>query len=108
MSDRWVFLAAFLTLVLTVAGAFAIPEFLVYQLLTSIIFLVIALLVFFGEDEFPYMLGIIAPILWWILSFLVGGLSETSRDCWLLWVGGQPQRWERHCTVWRSSWASCS
>jgi hypothetical protein len=89
MSDRWVFLAAFLTLVLTVAGAFAIPEFFVYQLLTSMIFLVVALLVFFGEDEFPYMLGMIAPILWWIFSLLVGGLFGDLKEL-LAFVGGRP------------------
>jgi hypothetical protein len=73
MPDRWVFLAAFLTLVLVVASAFTIPEFFVYQLLTSTIFVVIAVLVFFGEDKFPYMLGMIAPILWFIFSLLTGG-----------------------------------
>ena len=64
MSDRGVFLAAFLTLVLVVASAFALPELFVYELLKSTIFVVIAVMVFFGEDKFPYMLGMIAPILW--------------------------------------------
>jgi hypothetical protein len=72
MSDRGVFLAAFLTLVLVVAGAFSIPQFFVYELVTSIIFVVIAVMVFFGEDKFPYMLGIVAPIIWLIFSFLTG------------------------------------
>jgi len=72
MSDRSVFLFSFLTLVLVVAGAFSIPQFFVYELVTSIIFLVIAVMVFFGEDKFPYMLGIVAPILWFIFSFLTG------------------------------------
>jgi hypothetical protein len=73
MSDRGVFLAAFLTLVLVVASAFAIPERFVYELLTSTIFVVIAVMVFFGDDKFPYMLGMIAPILWFIFSLLSGG-----------------------------------
>jgi hypothetical protein len=72
MSDRWVFLAAFLTLVLIVAGAFAIPQFFVYELLTSSVFVVVAVMVFFGEDKFPYMLGIMAPILWFIYRLLGG------------------------------------
>jgi len=72
MPDRGVFLAAFLTLVLVVAGAFVIPEFFVYELLTSTVFVVIAVMVFFGKDKFPYMLGMIAPILWFIFSFLTG------------------------------------
>ena len=83
MSDRSVFLFSFLTLVLVVAGAFSIPQFFVYELVTSIIFLVIAVMVFFGEDKFPYMLGIVAPILWLIFSFLtgefVGDLSAVLR-----------------------------
>jgi len=73
MPDRGVFLAAFLTLVLVVAGAFAIPEFFFYELLTSTIFVVVAVMVFFGEDKFPYMLGMIAPILWFIFRLLTGG-----------------------------------
>lgn len=76
MSDRGVFLAAFLTLVLVVAGAFAIPEFFIYELLTSTIFVVIAVMVFFGEDKFPYMLGMIAPILWFIFRLLIGGFTR--------------------------------
>ena len=73
MSDRGVFLTAFLTLVLVVASAFAIPELFVYELVTSTIFVVIVVMVFFGEDKFPYMLGMIAPILWFIFSLLTGG-----------------------------------
>jgi len=74
MSDRGVFLAAFLTLVLVVAGAFVIPEFFVYELLTSTIFVVIAVMVFFGEDKFPYMLGMVAPVVWILFRLLTGGL----------------------------------
>jgi hypothetical protein len=72
MSDRGVFLAAFLTLVLVVAGAFALPELFIYELLKSTIFVVIAVMVFFGEDKFPYMLGMIAPILWFVFALLTG------------------------------------
>jgi hypothetical protein len=72
MSDRWVFVTAFTTLVLVVAGAFVIPQFFVYELLKSLIYLVIALMVFFGEDKFSYMLGIVVPPLWFILDILLG------------------------------------
>lgn len=89
MSDRGVFLAAFLTLVLVVAGAFAIPEQFFYHLLTSTIFVVIAVMVFFGEDKFPYMLGMIAPVLWIIFSLLSGGFF---REFWVLarFLSGRP------------------
>ena len=75
MSDRWVFLTAFTTLVLVVAGAFVIPQFFAYELFKSLIYLVIALMVFFGEDRFSYMLGILVPPLWFILDILLGEFS---------------------------------
>jgi hypothetical protein len=81
MSDRGVFLAAFLTVVLIVAGAFAIPEFFVYELLTSTVFVVIGVMVFFGDDKFPYMLGMIAPVVWIVFKLLVG---ELFRDLHVL------------------------
>src|SRR5271170_4991398 len=74
MSDRGVFLAAFLTLVLIVASAFALPQLFIHELLTSTIFVVIAVMIFFGDDKFPYMLGMVAPIVWIILSLLTGRL----------------------------------
>lgn len=73
MSDRGVFVTAFLTLVLIVASAFALPQLFIYELLTSTIFVVISVMVFFGDDKFPYMLGIIAPLIWFVFSFLTGG-----------------------------------
>jgi hypothetical protein len=75
MSDRGVFLAAFLTLVLVVASAFTVPELFVHELLTSAIFVVIAVMVFFGEDKFPYMLGTVAPIFWIIFGVLTGAFA---------------------------------
>lgn len=77
MSDRWVFLTAFLTTVLVVAGAFVIPELFFYELLQSLVFVAIAVMVFFGEDRFSYMLGIVAAPLWFILDILMG---EFFRD----------------------------
>jgi hypothetical protein len=91
MSDRWVFLTAFLTVVLIVAGAFVIPEFFAYELVKSLIYLAIALLVFFGEDRFSYMLGIVVPPLWFILDILLG---ELFGDFSILFgfVTGKPSR----------------
>ena len=73
MSDRWVFLFAFLTVIAILAGAFAIPRYFTFELLKSLIFLAIALMVFFGEDRFSYMLGMVAPILGFVLNVLLGG-----------------------------------
>lgn len=82
MSDKWVFLTAFLTLIVVVAGAFAMPNYFTFELLKSLIFLAIALMVFFGEDRFSYMLGIIAPPLWFILHILLGGFFGEIKGLW--------------------------
>jgi len=73
MSDRWVFLVSFLTVIVILAGAFAMPHYFSYELLKSFMYLAIALLVFFGEDRFSYMLGIVTPPLRFILAILLGG-----------------------------------
>ena len=72
MSNRWVFLAAFLTTVLIVAGAFSLSQFFFFELAKSVIFMAVAMLVFFNEDRFGYMLGIIFPPLWFLVDILVG------------------------------------
>ena len=82
MSDRWIFVTAFLTVVLIVASAFAIPQLFAFQLLLSSIYLVISLLVFFGEDRFSYMLGIVTPPLWFVLDILLGGFFSDFRVLW--------------------------
>jgi hypothetical protein len=73
MSDRWLFLMAFLSLVTIVAGAFVVPQLFVLRLLQSLIFVVIVVMVFTGEDRYSYMLGIVAPILGFLLAMLLGG-----------------------------------
>jgi hypothetical protein len=76
MSDRMIFVVAFTTAVLVIAGAFALPELFFFELFKSVIYLVIAVMVFFGEDQYSYMLGMIAPLLWFILDILLGGFSS--------------------------------
>lgn len=82
MSDRGVFVVAFLTVVLIVAGAFAIPEYFPYELLKSLMFVVIAVMVFFGDNKYGYMLGIIAPILGILLNILLGGFFNEFSVLW--------------------------
>lgn len=75
MSNRWVFLAAFLTATLMVAGAFALPQFFYFELAKSSIFIALGVLVFFGENRYSYMLGTIFPPLWFLVDILVGGFG---------------------------------
>lgn len=72
MSNRWVFLSAFLTAVLIVAGAFTLSQFFYFELTKAIIFVAIAMLVFFNEDQYGYMLGIVFPPVWFIVDILLG------------------------------------
>lgn len=72
MSNRWVFLTAFVTMVLIVAGAFSLSQFFFFELAKSVIFMAVAMLVFFNEDRFGYMLGIVFPPLWFLVDILVG------------------------------------
>ncbi len=76
MSDRGVFVAAFLTVVLIIAGAFVLPQFFYFELAKASIFAAIGILVFFGEDRYSYMLGILAPIYWFLAEFVVGALTR--------------------------------
>ena len=73
MSDRGVFVVAFTTVVLIGGGAFAIPQFFPFELLRSLIFVAIAILVFFGENQYSYMLGILSPVIGWFGTILTGG-----------------------------------
>lgn len=79
MSDRNVFVAAFLTAVLIVGGAFVLSELFFFEFAKSTIFVAIAVLAFYGESEFSYMLGIIAPVLWFVTDILVGTFMNDFR-----------------------------
>lgn len=79
MSNRWVFLAAFLTATFLVAGAFALPPYFYFELVKSSIFIAIAILVFFGEDRYSYMLGTIFVPIWFAVDLLVGGFIGDFR-----------------------------
>jgi hypothetical protein len=82
MSDRGVFVVAFTTVVLIVAGAFAIPQYFPFELVKSLIYVAIAIMVFFGEDNYSYMLGILAPIVGILLNILLGGFFDEFSVLW--------------------------
>jgi hypothetical protein len=82
MSDRGVFVVAFTTVVLIVAGAFAIPQYFPFELLKSLVFVAIAIMVFFGEDKYSYMLGILAPLVGILLNILLGGFFGEFTVLW--------------------------
>lgn len=73
MSDRGVFVVAFSIVVLIGGGAFAIPQFFPFELLKSLIYVAIAIMVFFGENKYSYMLGIVSPVVGWVATIAAGG-----------------------------------
>jgi len=79
MSDRGVFAASFLTAILIVAGAFVLPQFFLFVLAKSAVFVAIAVMAFFGEDQYSYMLGIVYPLLWFVIDLGVGGFISDFR-----------------------------
>jgi hypothetical protein len=82
MSDRGIFVTSFVTVVLIVAGAFAIPEYFPFELVKSLIFVAISIMVFFGENKYSYMLGAVAPILVMLLNILLGGFFAEFAVLW--------------------------
>lgn len=79
MSNRWVFLAAFLTVTFMVAGAFTLPQLFYFELAKSAIFIAVAVMVFYGENRYSYMLGMVFPPLWFLVDVLAGGLVGDFR-----------------------------
>jgi hypothetical protein len=80
MADRKVFVAALFTAVLLLAGAFTLPRFFFFfELAKSTIYFGIAVLVYYGVDRYGYMLGIIAPPLWFIVDIMSGTLFRDFR-----------------------------
>lgn len=88
MSDRNVFVAAFLTAILIVAGAFVLNQFFFFELAKSTIFVAVAVLVFYGENRFSYMLGMMAPTLWFIVDILTGTFISDFRVLFNYVTGG--------------------
>ncbi len=79
MSDRGVFTAAIVTAVLILAGAFVLPQLFFFESAKALIFVAIALLAFYGEDCYSYMLGIVFPVLWFLVDIVVGAFGHDFR-----------------------------
>ena len=79
MSDRWVFLMALLSALFIQAAAFQLPHFFLFELAKSAIFVAIAVLAFFGEDRYSYMLGMVFPPLWFLIDIAAGGFVGDFR-----------------------------
>lgn len=57
------------------------------QLLQSAIYLIVILMLFYFEDHWAYMLGMIAPAVWLLLAFGLGVIPGKASDIALLLSG---------------------
>lgn len=83
MVNRAIFtLAAVVSVLFFLASHFDTFFFLLH-FLEAIIYLVILLLLFYGEEEWGYALGFLAPLVWIVLALmggsLLGGLAALGR-----------------------------
>ena len=56
------------------------PEFFLVHFYESLIYLAIVLMLFYFEDKWAYMIGMLAPAVWLILAFGVGLLGGAMRQ----------------------------
>jgi hypothetical protein len=56
------------------------PEFFLLHFYESLIYLAIVLMLFYFEDKWAYMIGIVAPSVWLILAYGVGLLGGAMRQ----------------------------
>ena len=73
MSDRTVFASAFLVASLSLFGAFTIGQLFFFHFYEALIYVAIAIMVFYGENRYSYMLGIFVPGLSLLRGLIMGG-----------------------------------
>jgi len=56
------------------------PDFFLFHLYQTIIYVAILLMLFYMEDQWAYMIGILAPVAWLILAFESGMLGAALRQ----------------------------
>jgi len=56
------------------------PQYFLLHLYQSLIYLAIILMLFYFEDRYAYMLGIIAPAFWLLMTYAVGLLGGATRQ----------------------------
>lgn len=56
------------------------PQFFLIHFYESLVYLAIVLMLFYLEDRWAYMMGIVAPAVWLLLTFAWGGLATTTHQ----------------------------
>jgi hypothetical protein len=58
------------------------PDFFLLHFYQTIIYLAILIMLFYMEDRWAYMIGIVAPAMWLVMSFASGLLGTTDLATW--------------------------
>jgi len=66
------------------------PEFFLLHFYESLIYLAIVLMLFYFEDKWAYMIGMVAPAVWLILAYGVGLFGGAMRQVSKLMRGQRP------------------
>lgn len=66
------------------------PSFFLLHFYQTIIYLAILIMLFFMEDRWAYMIGIIAPAVWLLMAFATGLLNAAARQVVWLTRGQEP------------------
>jgi hypothetical protein len=57
------------------------PNFLLLHFYQTIVYLALLILLFYFEDRWAYMIGILAPAGWLVLAFAMCLLGAATRKC---------------------------
>jgi len=58
------------------------PQFFMLHFYQSLIYLVIILMLFYFEERYAYMLGMLAPTVWLAMTYATGLLGGGARQLW--------------------------
>lgn len=63
------------------------PQFFLLHFYQTIIYMAILIMLFYMEDRWAYMIGILAPATWLVMAFSTGLLGGAARQVWRLTTG---------------------
>jgi hypothetical protein len=63
------------------------PNFFLLHFYQTVVYLAILIMLFYMEDRWAYMIGIVAPAMWLVMAFATGLLGGALRQVWSIGRG---------------------
>lgn len=63
------------------------PNFFLLHFYQTVVYLAILIMLFYMEDRWAYMIGIVAPAVWLAMTFATGLLGGAARQIWNIGTG---------------------